>query len=182
MPSAQVLVLGFLFVSFRPSLIRSRSCSSGAYLMLSLSVFPLPIRFLSSASLPVPATQPSVFPFPSSRFPLTAVPAVLLPSSVRPVSMPSFRFRYSACCNSFLRSPARFTAATPAPQPSPFRFPAVSLSFRLRFWLLSFGHASFQMHPVRFKLVVRERTSVYYHTTSRMSTTFLKFFTFFYLA
>ena len=57
------LYSALLMVSFRPSLIRSRSCSSGAYLMLTLSVFPLPIRFLSSASLPVPATQPLFLPF-----------------------------------------------------------------------------------------------------------------------
>ena len=50
-------------VSFHPSLIRSRSCSSGAYLVLSLSVCPLLFRFLSSASLPVPATQPLFLPF-----------------------------------------------------------------------------------------------------------------------
>ena len=36
----------FLYVSFRPSLIRSHSCSSGAYFRLSPSVF--------SASLPLP--------------------------------------------------------------------------------------------------------------------------------
>ena len=47
-------------------------------------------------------------------------------SSVRPVSMPSFRFRYSAFCISFLRTPSRLTVATPAPQPSPLRFPASS--------------------------------------------------------
>ena len=52
-----------LYVSFHPSLIRSHSCSSGAYLVLSLSVFPLPICFLSSASLPVPATWPLFLPF-----------------------------------------------------------------------------------------------------------------------
>ena len=82
-------VLGFLYVSFRPSLIRSHSCSSGAYLMLSLSVFPLPIRFLSSASLPVPATQPLFFLSFSSRFRLTVaspVPASALASSVSPFS------------------------------------------------------------------------------------------------
>ena len=84
---SRILLLGFLFVSFRPSLIRSHSCSSGASLLLSLSGFPLPIRFLSSASLPVPATQPSVFPFPASRSPLSAVPSVLL-GSLRPRPFP----------------------------------------------------------------------------------------------
>ena len=64
MLSFQVPVLGSLFVSFRPSLIRSHSCSSGASLLLSLSGFPLPLSFLSSASLPVPATQPSALSFP----------------------------------------------------------------------------------------------------------------------
>ena len=54
--------------------------------MLSLSVFPLPIRFLSSASLPVPATQPLLLPFRSSRFRLTAA------SPVRPSA---FTFRLS---------------------------------------------------------------------------------------
>ena len=38
---SRFFVLGFLFVSFRPSLIRSHSCSSGASLLLSLSGFPL---------------------------------------------------------------------------------------------------------------------------------------------
>ena len=60
---SRFLYSALLLVSFRPSLIRSRSCSSGAYLMLSLSVFPLPLRFLSSASLPVLATQPLFLPF-----------------------------------------------------------------------------------------------------------------------
>ena len=43
-------VLGFLLVSFRPSQFRSRSRYPGAYLLLSLSVFVLLFRFLSSAS------------------------------------------------------------------------------------------------------------------------------------
>ena len=51
MPSFPVLVLGFLFVSFRPSRFRSHSCSTGASLLF---------RFLSSASLP--------------GFPLTSAP------------------------------------------------------------------------------------------------------------
>ena len=40
-----------LYVSFHPSLIRSHSCSSGAYLLF---------RFLSSPSFPVSGTRPSV--------------------------------------------------------------------------------------------------------------------------
>ena len=52
-----------LMVSFRPSLIHSRSCSSGAYLVLLLSVFSLSFCFLSSASVPVPATRPLFLPF-----------------------------------------------------------------------------------------------------------------------
>ena len=102
---------------------------------------------------------------------------MLISSSVRPVSMPSFRFRYSACCNSFLRSPSRFTAATSAPQPSSFRLPAVPLSFRLRFWLFGFGLTSLSRHiPFASILLFSPRTLVYYHTFIRMSTTFLKFF------
>ena len=46
MPSFQVLVLGFLFVSFHPSSLRSHSCSTSACLPLSPSACPLPIRFL----------------------------------------------------------------------------------------------------------------------------------------
>ena len=66
MLSFPVPVLSSLFVSFRPSLFRSHSCSTGACLLLSLSAFPLLFRFLSSASFPVLTTQPSVLPFPSS--------------------------------------------------------------------------------------------------------------------
>ena len=212
MPSIPVPVLSFLFVSFRPSLLRSHSRSTGACLPLSPPAFPLSLRFLSSPSVPVLTTQPAVLPFPSSwprltsgfssarlrlsaspsstfsstrfpvlpfrllvlgflsvsfrpsrlRFPqlfhrcfpsfplplvrftsglsaclplsfvcfgllLTTQPSALsfplfpfspvggshgarrflssptLSSSVQPVSMPSFRFRYSASCDSFLR-------------------------------------------------------------------------------
>ncbi len=42
---SRFLYSALLLVSFRPSLIRSRSCSSGAYLMLSLSGFPLAFAF-----------------------------------------------------------------------------------------------------------------------------------------
>ena len=133
---SRFFVLGFLFVSFRPSRLRSHSCSTGASLMLSLSGFPLPICFLinrfSSGSdylasvssfplLPCLASQrlPQVLPlclsasllfhFRSTRFPLL-----------------SFRFKYSVLCNSFLRSLFCLTVATSAPPPSSFRFPAFS--------------------------------------------------------
>ena len=87
---SRFLYSALLLVSFRPSLIHSRSCSSGAYLMLSLSVFPLPLRFLSSAPLPVPATQPLFLPFLSSRLRLTVT------SPVRPL-----RFRFPGFPRSF---------------------------------------------------------------------------------
>ena len=60
---SRFFVLGLLFVSFRPSLIRSHSRSSSAYLVLSLSVFSLSFHFLSSASVPVLATWPLFLPF-----------------------------------------------------------------------------------------------------------------------
>ena len=105
---SRFLYSALLMVSFRPSLTRSRSCSSGAYLVLSLSVFPLPIRFLSSASLPVLATQPLFLPFllfPASphsgfsgapfrfRFPAFPVPS----SPVSRALFPGFCTRLSVC-------------------------------------------------------------------------------------
>ena len=63
-----VFVLGFLFVSFRPSRSRSHSRSTGASLLLSLSGFPLSFCILSSASVPVLTTQPSVLSFPFFPF------------------------------------------------------------------------------------------------------------------
>ena len=104
MPSFQVLVLGFLFVSFRPSSLRSHSCSTSA----SLSGSPLPIRFLSSASILASHYSASVSSFPfSSCFRLTVASSVLryhfrscgLPRSLLPgfPCIPS-RFRYSASC------------------------------------------------------------------------------------
>ena len=57
------LYSAYLFVSFRPSRFCSHSCFPGASLMLSLSGFSRSIGFLSSASLPVLATQPLFLPF-----------------------------------------------------------------------------------------------------------------------
>ena len=62
----------------------------------------LPLSFVRFGLLLT--TQPSALSFPCFPFPLAAVPSVLIyPLSVQPVSMPSFRFRYSASCDSFLR-------------------------------------------------------------------------------
>ena len=110
-------VLGFLFVSFHPSRFRSHSRSTGASLLF---------RFLSSASLPgfsacfplsfvrfslLLTTQPSALSFPFFPFSpgsgsfgaLWFLSSPSLSSSVSPVSMRPFRFRYSASCVSFLR-------------------------------------------------------------------------------
>ena len=119
MPSFRIPLLGFLFVSFRPSLIRSHNCSSGASLMLSLSGFPLPIRFLSSASLPVPATQPLFLPFllfpasPHSCFSGAAPPPfgfLAFPLPFHPVSRASLPFLSTQLSVCFLSS---FPASLP---------------------------------------------------------------------
>ena len=47
---SRFFVLGFLFVSFRPSLIRSHSCSSGSFPFAFAFRLSPHIRFLSSAS------------------------------------------------------------------------------------------------------------------------------------
>ena len=121
---SRILLLGFLFVSFRPSSLRSHSCSTSACLPLSPSAFPLPIRFLSSASLPVPTTQSSVLPFRDPRFRLSVaspVPDFALASSlstVRPAWFPmrSFRlpvlgFLFVSFRSSLIRSHSRSSGA-----------------------------------------------------------------------
>ena len=125
-------------VSFRPSLIRSRSCSSGAYLVLSLSVFSLSFGFLSSASFPVLATQPLFLPFlffplsphsgffgaALSAFALLAFP--VLSDLVSRVFFPGCL--YSAFCSfPFVPPGSAPTAAFPV-LPLCFRFRAFSLS------------------------------------------------------
>ena len=110
---SRFFVLGFLFVSFHPTRLRSHSCSTGASLLF---------RILSSASLPgfsaclplpfgridlLLTTQPSVLSFP--LFPISPdggslgarpfLSSLSLSSDLRPVSKPSSRFRYSASCD-----------------------------------------------------------------------------------
>ena len=63
-------------------------------------------------------TQSSVFPFPSSRFPLSAVlpvPIFPLPSSLLPCLSSDSSTQFTAI--SFLRLLSRLTVATSAPQP-----------------------------------------------------------------
>ena len=107
-------------VSFRPSLIRSRSCSSGAYLMLSLSVFSLSFCFLINRFRSGSGYSASVSSFPlSSRFCLTAA------SPVHP-----FCFR-------FFGFPRSFRPGFPCPL---FRF------FVLGFLFVSFHPSRFRSH------------------------------------
>ena len=116
------LVLGLLFVSFHPSLIRSHSCFSGASLVLSLSGFSpsLPLSFVSFRS----GSGYLAFCFflsVSSCFCLTVASSVLrfcfrffgLPHSFLPdFSCILSRFSYSAFLQ-FLSPPLfRLTGAT----------------------------------------------------------------------
>ena len=135
-------VLGFLFVSFRPSLIRSHSCSSGADLVLSLSVFsasdPLTLARFSSASgysafcssvplFPVPphscfpgaarsAFASLAFRFLSTRFP------------VLPVRFPYLASLLVSFRPSQFRSRSRFPGACLPLSPSAFSVPRCVLS------------------------------------------------------
>ena len=139
MLSFQVSVLGALFVSFRPTRFRSHSRSTGACLF---SAFPLLFRFLSSTSVPVLTTQPSVLPFPSSWFCLSgAFPVPQLFLSASPLSafssawFPMLRFRFSVLGALFVSfHPSRFRShsrSTGASLPlSPSGFPLTSAFFR----------------------------------------------------
>ena len=138
--SLSIPVLGFLFVSFHPSLLRSHSRSASARFTHALtgfrfSVFPSPIRF-SFASFPVLTTQPSVLLFPSSLSSLTvAVQVLTYPRSLLHFSCFRSHFGTQPCCNSFLLRLLRFTAAI-QPFILSFRLSDVPLGFRFRFRLL----------------------------------------------
>ena len=110
--------------------------------MLALSVFPLPFRFLSSASLPVLATQPLFLLFlffpalPHSGFFGCCLSAFRLPdfSTSVPPGFPCFPsvFKYSAfCLFPFILPDFAPTAVPPVlPLCSRFRaFPSLPLSF-----------------------------------------------------
>ena len=92
-----------LFVSFRPSLIRSHSRSSGARFS-SPSSPQVPFRVGPCRSLPfvrvrfrAASTQLLFLPFPSSRFPITVgTPVPIFPPIRPPVAMRPSRSWYSA--------------------------------------------------------------------------------------
>ena len=151
-----------LMVSFHPSLIHSRSCSSGAYLVLSLSVFPLSFHILSSASVPVLTTQPLFLPFlffpalPHSGFSgATSLPFGFLafPLPFHPVSCVSLLF-LSTQLSAFPFS-VHCLASQWLPQCLsllPFDFWPFPLGFRFRFWLLSFRIVSFANTSFRLRI------------------------------
>ena len=123
MHSFPVLVLGFAVCFLSPFPVSLPQLFHRCLLLLSLPHFPQTFRFLSSASLLIPATQPSVFPFRSSRFRLTAAFPVLptllsLPwlSPSVPPGFPCFPFGFrtwlSAC----------FLSSFPASLPQPFHW------------------------------------------------------------
>ena len=171
MPSFPVPVLSFLFVSFRPSQLRSHSRSTGASLLFrfrfssGLSAHFL-LSFVCFCSLLT--TQPSALSFP--LFPISpdsgsfgARPFLSSPSlspSVSPVSMRLFRFRYSASCN-FLSPPHCFVSQALHSCRPPVSSSAVPLCFRFRFRLLGLSVLNFS---------VRLRPRIYYHRSYNLST------------
>ena len=141
--------------------------SSGSLRPLLFGLFPsdlLPFVRLSS----VLTTQLSALSFPC--FPLSpgfgsfgafrSVFTSRLSPSVPPVSMRSFRFWYSAFCNSFRPPLSRLTVATPASQPSSYWTSAAPLCFRFRFRLLGLSVLNFS---------VRLRPRIYYHRRLNLS-------------
>ena len=116
-------VLGFLFVSFRPSRFRSHSCSTGASLLLSPSGFPLSIRFLSSASLPVLTTQPLFLPFlflPVSPSQRVFFGAASLPFSFLASPLPFHLVSHVSLSFPRTRLPVCFLSSLPASLPQLF--------------------------------------------------------------
>ena len=143
--SSLVLILGSLFVSFRPSLFRSHSRSTSACLLLSLSTFPLLfqlsfVRFFSGSDYLVSVSSvPFFLDLPHSGFPsvrldfrliafpflLDLISHVLLPGSCTWLSV-------------------RFLSFFPASLPQLFHrcFPLILI--RARTWLpFSFVHFRF---------------------------------------
>ena len=152
MHSFRIFVLGFLLVSFRPALLRSRSCSTGDPLLV-FPPGPVPdFRILSSASVLASHYSASVSSFPlSSRFRLT-VASPVRPLRSRflgfplspPPGFPCFlsRFSYSASCSFPFILPG--FAPTAVPPVLPFFSAFASLpGFPLAFCFLSSASARF---------------------------------------
>ena len=133
MPSFQVLVLGFAdgFLSSFPASLPQpfHRCLPS----VSFRHFPLPFRFLSSASSPLPATQPLFLPFRLlpvsasqwlSRCSAPAHASSVFPVLPGPVSRAFFP-------GSRTRLPVRFLSSFPVSLPQPFHrcFPSFPLSF-----------------------------------------------------
>ena len=74
--------------------------------------FLLTFDFLSSILVRFKLLSFLTFLFPSSRYPHSAVISMHVSSSVQPVAMLSFRFWYSAHCDSFHRTLFRLTVTT----------------------------------------------------------------------
>ena len=157
---SRFFVLGFLFVSFHPSRFRSHSRSTGASLLLSLSGFPLPFRFLSSTSVPVLTTQPSVLSFP------------FFPFSPDGGSSGAFLLFRPACFHAFLPIPvlsflhflSPFAVSPHSGYLSswpPVSSSATPLCIRFRFRLLGLSVLNFS---------VRLRPRIYYHRNPHLST------------
>ena len=166
MPSFQVLVLGFLFVSFHPSQFRSHSRSTGASLLF---------RFLASPSLP---GFPLLFPLSFVRFFsgsdysafCSSVPFFLaLPLSgfssapVLPFGAPAFHLLFRLVSHASFPVSGTwlsvcFLSSFPVSLPQPFHrcFP----SFPLSFVHFSSGlSACFPLSFVRFSLLLTTQPS-----------------------
>ena len=144
---SRFLYSALLMVSFHPSLIRSRSCSSGAYLMLSLSVFSasVPLSFVRFSS----ASGYLAFCFFLSSFFLSPPHSGFL-SAPSPLSLPWLSpflptwFPVSSLPVLRTRLPVRFLSSFPVSLPQPFHrcFPPA----------LAFGLSPFLLHSfVRFR-------------------------------
>ena len=128
MLSFPVPVLSFLFVSFRPSLLRSHSCSTGACLLLSLSAFPLLfplsfVRFFSGSDYSAFCSSFPFFPvsplsgFPGARFRFRFFAFPFLSGLISHAFLPGSRTRLSV---RFL-SPFPDSLPTAVPQVLPLR-------------------------------------------------------------
>ena len=177
MPSFPVPVLGSLFVSFRPSRLRSHSCFTGASLLLSLSGFPLTSAFFRP--LPLGSDYSafrsflSLLPaFPCRRFPRCFFP---LPSGLFPCLPSDSGTRLAAIPFS-----ARRLASQQLPlrlSLLPFGFRPLPLAFALGSGYSALGRtlsgASHSLQTCR-----PQRTNVYYHTSIHLSIPFWNFLNF----